>query len=123
MLGIYQHSQVRIEVKASQQHLRAALTDPQNWPKWLWLQSGFPAQLTAEQTFTTWLGPIPVQHQVVIWEPNHLRFLLSKGIDGFHDWCWGEGWVQSHIEGISSLPLNFGQSLTLLQLRLYLQTL
>lgn len=122
MLGIFQHSQLRIEVNASQQHLRAVLTDPQHWSQWLWWQSGSPAQLAAGQTFSTWLGPIPIQHQVVVWEANHLRFLLSQGIDGFHDWCWGDGWVQSHLEGISVLPLNLGQTLTLMQLRQYLQS-
>jgi len=42
--------------------------------------------------------------------------LLSQGIDGFHEWYWGEGWVQSRLEGVSILP-NLGQTLNLLRLR------
>jgi len=37
--------------------------------------------------------------------------LLSQGIDGFHEWYWGEGWVQSRLEGVSILPLNLGRSI------------
>jgi hypothetical protein len=58
-----------------------------------------------------------VQHQVAIANDNCLRLLLSQGIDGYHEWSWGEGWVQSRLEGISLLPLNLGQTLNLLNLR------
>jgi len=49
-----------------------------------------------------------------------LRLLLSQGIDGYHEWYWGDGWLQSRLEGISFLPLNLGQTLSLLKLRLFL---
>ncbi|MGB5971491.1 MAG: hypothetical protein WBG70_24515, partial [Spirulinaceae cyanobacterium] len=58
--------------------------------------------------------------QVEIASPNCLRLLLSKGIDGYHEWYWGEGWVQSRLEGISYLPLNLGQTLSLVKLRQFL---
>jgi len=45
---------------------------------------------------------------------------LSQGIDGYHEWYWGDGWLQSRLEGISLLPLNLGQTLSLLKLRLFL---
>jgi hypothetical protein len=121
MFGIFQRSQIRIEIQGTQQQIREALVQPQNWPHWLWFQSGFPQQLMAGSTFTTRLGAIPVQHQVESLTANQMRFVLSQGIDGFHDWCWGDGWVQSHLEGISVLPLNLGQTLTLAQLRRYVE--
>ena len=49
-----------------------------------------------------------------------LRMILKQGIDGYHEWLWGDGWVQSRLEGISLLPLNLGQTFSLLKLRLFL---
>jgi hypothetical protein len=46
--------------------------------------------------------------------------LLSRGIDGFHEWYWGEGWVQSRLEGISVIPLNLGQTINLMRLKEFL---
>jgi hypothetical protein len=46
---------------------------------------------------------------------------LSQSIDGYHEWYWGDGWVQSRLEGISLLPLNLGQTLSLLRLREFLK--
>ena len=54
-------------------------------------------------------------------ENNGFRLLLSQGIDGYHEWYWGEGWVQSRLEGVSLLPLNLGQTLNLLRLRTFLR--
>jgi hypothetical protein len=53
-------------------------------------------------------------------EHNCLRLLLSLGIDGFHDWYWGDGWVQSRLEGVSLLALNLEQTASLLRLREFL---
>jgi hypothetical protein len=50
---------------------------------------------------------------------NGLRMLLSQGIDGYHEWYWGEGWVQSRLEGVSLLPLSLGQTLSLWRLRFF----
>jgi hypothetical protein len=50
------------------------------------------------------------------------RLLLHQGIDGFHEWHWGDGWVQSCLEGVSLLPLNLGQTLTLVRLKQFLAT-
>ncbi|MEG5215625.1 hypothetical protein QUB48_07680 [Microcoleus sp. ARI1-A5] len=38
----------------------------------------------------------------------------------FHQWYWGDGWVQSRLEGVSLLPLNLGQTASLLRLREFL---
>jgi len=75
-----------------------------------------PEQLHQGLTFTSWTGPVAIHHQVEVATPNCLRLVLSQGIDGFHRY-WGEGWVQSRLEGVSILPLNLGQTLNLLRLR------
>jgi hypothetical protein len=123
MFGTFQQSSLRIEVTASGQTLRQILTQPaklQQWMAPIRLSPGLPEQLREGLTFTSWTGPIAVQHSVELLESNRLRLLLSQGIDGFHEWHWGEGWVQSRLEGISLLPLNLGQTLSLLQLKQFL---
>lgn len=62
-----------------------------------------------------------IQHCVDTLTPQGLRLILSKGIDGFHEWSWGDGWVQSRLEGITLLPLNLGQTLTIMRLQLFLR--
>lgn len=123
MLGNFQQSQLRIEVEASETAIRDSLLRPVELQKWLWpqrLSSGMPEQLQSGFNFTSWIGPVAIQHQVQVATPICLRLLLSGGIDGFHEWYWGEGWVQSRIEGISLLPLNLSQTLGLLRLRQFL---
>lgn len=123
MLGTFQHSSLRIEVSASEQRLRQSLTQPEKLQQWMSLArlpDGLPERLVPGLMFTTRLGPIVIQHTVDQVEPNGLRLLLSQGIDGFHEWSWGDGWVQSRLEGISLLPLNLSQTLSLLQLQRFL---
>jgi hypothetical protein len=123
MLGTFQQSHLRIEVEAPQNVIRDSLLNSEQLRRWLWLQrfsAGLPEQLHPGLTFTTWTGPVAVQHQVEIAQSNCLRFLLSQGIDGYHEWYWGEGWVQSRLEGVSLLPLNLGQTVSLLRLRQFL---
>jgi hypothetical protein len=125
MFGNFQQSQLRIEISASEQAIRDSLLTTANLRQWLWpqmLSSDLPDKLTAGLTFTSWLGLIPVQHQVLVANDQCLRLLLSQGIDGYHEWYWGDGWLQSRLEGISSLPLNLGQTLSLLKLRLFLSS-
>lgn len=123
MLGTFQQSHLRIEVDASESVLRKSLLYPAQLKQWLFwqrLSQGLPEQLQAGIVFTSWTGPIAVQHQVELAEPNCLRLILSQGIDGFHEWYWGDGWIQSRLEGISLLPLNLGQTLSLTSLRQFL---
>ncbi|MGA7933608.1 MAG: hypothetical protein WCA35_08680 [Kovacikia sp.] len=123
MFGTFQQSSLRIEIAASEQALRESLICPvklQQWVAPIRLERGLPQQLQAGLTYTSWLGPVPIQHQVDRVESNCLRLLLSKGVDGFQEWYWGDGWVQSRLEGISLLPLNLGQSLSLLRLKQFL---
>lgn len=123
MLGTFQHSSLRIEVNAKEADIRDSLLRPSQLQKWLWPQQfnpGLPERFQPGLTFTSSLGPVKIEHYVDVSQPNCLRLLLSHGIDGFHEWYWGEGWVQSRLEGISILPLNLGQTLSLIQLRDFL---
>jgi hypothetical protein len=123
MLGTFQQSSLRIELDASQQKIADSLLCPTQFRKWLFPQTfsqGLPDRLLTGTRFTSWLGPVAVQHQVESAHETTLRLLMHEGIDGFHEWHWGEGWVQSSLEGISALPLNLGQTLSLLRLKQFL---
>jgi hypothetical protein len=123
MLGTFQHSQLRIEIEASASAIGDSLLRPAQLEKWLLGQRfapGMPEQIYSGFQFTSWTGPVSIHHQVNVAQSNCLRLLLSGGIDGFHEWYWGDGWVQSRLEGISMLPLNLGQTLSLLSLRQFL---
>ena len=123
MFGTFQQSTLRVEVDAPAEVIRDSLLQPRQFKQWLWPQSisvGLPDVLELGATFTSYLGPLRVQHQVTDLTPHNIRFLLWEGVDGFHEWCWGDGWVQSRIEGISVLPINLGQSLTLMRLQRFL---
>jgi len=122
MLGSFQQSALRIEVEAPATLLHDSLTRPAYLQQWLpqRLSTGLPTQLHSGLVFTVWLGPVAIQHLVDVVEANCLRLLLSQGIDGFHEWYWGDNWVQSRLEGISLLPLNLGQTLSLFRLRQFL---
>lgn len=123
MFGTFQQSHLRIEVEATEEKLRQSLTNPKELRQWLWFErisQGLPENLTPGVKFTGWVGPVAIQHEVELAEPNRIRLLLSQGIDGFHEWAWGDGWVQSRIEGISLLPMNLGQTVSLLSLKQHL---
>ncbi|MGF1479059.1 MAG: hypothetical protein ACFB4I_06160 [Cyanophyceae cyanobacterium] len=122
MFGTFQQSQIRIEVEASKETLGNSLLKTEQLSQWLWFRRfspGVPEQLQTGTTFTSWVGPVAIEHQVERADEQTLRLLLSKGIDGYHEWYWGDRWVQSRIEGITLLPLNLGQTLSLLSLRQY----
>jgi hypothetical protein len=122
MFGSFQTSYLRIEIPASAETLSASLLQPEQLQQWLApvrLDRGLPTQLQMGLSFKTWVGVVPIQHVVDRVEPHTVRFLLSQGIDGFHEWHWGDGWVQSRLEGVSLLPINLAQSFSLLRLRQY----
>ncbi len=140
MFGTYQHSDLRIEVKASADKIEQSLVNPKKLSEWLRPQEiqyitlsgsrsemGFPAATLQEgQIFESTLGAnklglVKVTHQVEAIANDGIRFLLSGSIDGFHEWQWGDRWVQSRLEGVSLLPLNLGQTASLARLRFYLQ--
>lgn len=123
MLGNFQQSNLRIELEASEKNICDSLIETDKLKTWIFpqtLSSELPKTLKLGVEFTSQLGFVEIDHKVELLENNCLRFLLSKGIDGYHEWCWGDGWVQSRLEGISLLPLNLAQTFSLLQLRQYL---
>ncbi|PZO50622.1 MAG: hypothetical protein DCF15_15620 [Phormidesmis priestleyi] len=135
MFGTYQHSELRIELKVSAERIGQSLTEPSHLKQWLWPQrvifldgngeqsfsSTTATKLAIGQVFESYVGLANVEHKVEQLTPFAVRFLLSGSIDGFHEWQWGEGWVQSRLEGVSLLPLNLGQTSGLLRLKRYLQ--
>ena len=123
MLGSFQESNLRIEVDASANIIEESLKDSDRIKQWMWPQNftALSGKLSPGNTFTSSLGLVEIQHKVEIVEDNSLRLVLSKGIDGFHEWHWGDGWLQSRLEGVSLLPLNLGQTFSLFRLRQYLQ--
>lgn len=123
MFGQFQQSNIRLEVKAASRTIRASLTQPDQLKQWLWMQrwEAVPSVLTTGTEFTTYIGLIPVTHRVDAVNEQGIRFLLSQGIDGFHEWSWGDGWLQSRLEGVSLLPLNLGQTVALLSLRYFVE--
>ncbi|CCH67257.1 hypothetical protein RINTHH_11020 [Richelia intracellularis HH01] len=122
MLGHFQKSQIRIEIDASAKILRESLLLPEKLRQWVPfnnLSSEMPSELHVGLKFTNWNGLIPIGHYVDVVGDNSLRLILNQGIDGFHEWYWGEGWVQSRLEGVTMLPLALGNSLNLLILSNY----
>lgn len=125
MLGTFQQSHLRIEVNASAQSIGESLLYPEKLQQWLFpqqLSSGLPTQLEAGLTFTTHTGFITIKHEIETLTDSYLRLILSEGVDGYHEWSWDDGWVQSCLEGISLLPLNLAQTATLLRLRQFVET-
>jgi hypothetical protein len=123
MLGTFQQSQLRIEIGATAPQLTDALTHTASLRLWLLPQilvGNLPQKLSSGLIFTSWTGFVPVEHTVEALEENGLRLRLSRGIDGIHEWQWGEGWVQSCLEGVSYLPLQTGNTAALLRLKTYI---
>jgi hypothetical protein len=120
MFGNFQRSELRIEVPATASTIHDRLLSPPALTKWLFPQQmSFTNQdlLTVGMKFETTFGLIVVKSQVDRVNSQCLRLILSGGVDGYHEWYWGEGWVQSRLEGISLLPLNLYQTATLVRLR------
>lgn len=122
MLGNFQQSNLRIEVNASEQIIKDSLLEGNRLKQWMWPQNfvSLSETLASGDTFVSSLGLVEIAHRVDVVDDHSLRLILSKGIDGFHEWHWGDGWLQSRLEGISMLPLNLGQTLSLFRLRQYL---
>lgn len=124
MFGTFQQTTLRVEVTATAAMIRDSLLQTRLFKQWLWPQTfseGLPDVLEKGITFTGYLGPIKIQHQVIAISPQSTRFLLWESVDGFHEWCWGDGWVQSRLEGVSIMPLNLAQSLNLWRLQNFLE--
>lgn len=124
MFGNFQQTTLRVEVEATATTIRDSLLQPRQFKRWLWPQTfseGLPDVLELDTVFTSYLGPVKIQHQVTDISPESVRFVMWEGVDGFHEWYWGNEWVQSRLEGISILPLNLSQSLNLWRLQRFLE--
>lgn len=123
MWGKFQQSELRIEVEATEKILKDSLLNIEQIQKWFFplkFQGESKPQLTSGDIFTFKLGLVEVQNKVEIINTNCYRLILSGGIDGYQEWCWGDGWIQSRLEGISILPLNLAQTVNLLRLKSWL---
>ena len=121
MLGTFQQSQLRVEVDASAKAIADLLLVPEHWSSWLLpqqLYNDLPDKLSPGTIYTLGQGAIAVTHEVQTLTDHSLRLLLSGSVDGYHEWQWGEGWVQARLEGVSILPLKLSQTLTLSRLRM-----
>ncbi|MDB9314615.1 hypothetical protein PN462_16000 [Spirulina sp. CS-785/01] len=124
MFGNFQKSALRIELEAPANIIGESILCPEKFRQWLAPQQfepGLPEQLNTGFSFQSHLGGLSITHHVDVATEESLRFLLSGAVDGYQEWLWGEGWVQSRLEGVSLLPLNLGQTLTLLRLRSFVQ--
>lgn len=120
MLGIFQQSQLRIELEANQNVIRDSLLNTEQLKQWIWpqtLSSDLPEKLSVGLSFTSNLGFFEIEYLVKLLDDNCLQLILSKGIDGYHEWRWSDGWIQSRLEGISLFPLDLGQTYSLMRLR------
>ena len=125
MLGNFQQSQLRIELEADGKAIADSLLKSVELRQWMSPQTilgNLPDTLAMGTVFTSKLGLIEIEHKVEKADDNSLLLLLSGGIDGYHEWYWGDGWVQSRLEGVSLLPLNLGQTLSLLRLRQHIES-
>jgi hypothetical protein len=123
MFGTFQQSQMRVEIEATAAQLSRVLLQTASLRRWLLPQvihEALPEELSTGLTFTSWTGFVPVAHNVAAVDADGMRLLLSRGIDGVHEWHWGEGWVQSCLMGVSYMPLQAGNAAALLRLKTYL---
>lgn len=126
MFGTFQQSHLRIEVEATAAQLARSLLQSDSFTQWLAPQrfsQPLPNQLKPDVSYRSSLGPVQISHQVLIADERQLKMLLSGAIDGYHHWQWGDGWVQSELEGITLLPLSLAHSASLVRLQQYLKSL
>lgn len=123
MWGKFQQSELRIEVNAEEKRLRECFLDIAQLEKWFFplkFSDNHHHRLAVGDKFTIQLGFVEIGNEVEMLHSNCIRLLLSGGVDGYQEWCWGDGWIQSRLEGVSILPLNFAQTLNLLRLKTFL---
>lgn len=113
MFGEFQQSTVRIQVAADAPTLRRCLTEFVLIRKWAWAQSfpgSLPEQMHEGLEFDSYFGPVRLGHRVAELSDTTLELVLWGGVDGRSRWYWGDGWVQSTVEGVSLIPLGLGQT-------------
>jgi hypothetical protein len=120
MFGNFQQSHLRIELSATAQEIGQQLGFADGLRRLLapsQVSLTGREQLRLGDRFTATFGWVTVEQQLAVVRDRGLRWLLHGGIDGYQEWSWGDGWVQSRTEGISVLPLTALQTLQLIQLQ------
>ena len=116
MLGQFQQCELRLEVEASASTIAHLLQLPGQWRQWqppLPQDDTLPDRLVTGTVYRRAIGPLAIEHRVYRADDDCLGLLLSGGVDGYHEWRWGTGWIQSRLEGVSALPLRLVHSLSL----------
>ncbi|MCS6941384.1 MAG: hypothetical protein RML10_07025 [Geminocystis sp.] len=126
MWGRFQQSELRIEISATEKRLRDSILRVEQLQKWF-----FPLniiekkegkeELSSGDKFTFKIGLLEVENCVETINSNCIRIILSGAIDGYQEWCWGDGWIQSRLEGVSLLPLSLAQTFNLLRLKSWVE--
>jgi hypothetical protein len=120
MFGNFQQSHLRIELSATAQEIGRQLGFADGLRRLLApskVSLTGQEQLRSGDRFTATFGWVQVEQQLAVVSDRGLRLLLHGGIDGYQEWSWGDGWVQSRTEGISVLPLTALQTLQLIRLQ------
>lgn len=123
MFGKFQKSELRIEVKAQEETLKDSFLNIDKLKQWflpLKWNKNQKKKLSQGDTFSLFIGLIEIKNKVELIDNNCLRLILSGGIDGYQEWSWGDGWVQSRLVGVSVLPLSLAQTLNLLNLKFFI---
>ncbi len=113
MFGTFQQSTVRIQVAADAATIRRCLIEFPLVRQWAWAQNfpnTLPRAMTGGLEFNSYFGPVPLSHRVAELDDDALELVLWGGVDGRIRWQWGDGWIQSTVEGVSLLPLGLGQT-------------
>jgi hypothetical protein len=120
MFGNFQQSHLRIELAGTSQEIGQKLSSVDGLGRLLapgkMSYSGAQPLRVGDNFATTW-GWLKVEQQVALASDRSLRLLLHGAIDGYQEWSWGDGWVQSCTVGVSALPLTALQTLQLIQLQ------
>lgn len=125
MLGTFQQIYLRLEIEATATEVSRSLLHAEAFQAWLrpqFFSQPLPTKLEPGSVYRSGFGPLQIRHQVESTNDHYLRLLLSGGVDGVHEWCWGDGWVQSKLEGVSLLPLRLAHTWSLMQLRQFLKS-
>lgn len=124
MFGTFQQAQLRIEIEAAATPIGDSILRPSQWQHWVGprrFSDPLPDRLVTGTVYTSWLGPLEIEHRVRWVDDRGVSLILAGAIDGHHEWHWGDGWVQSQVEGVSMLPLRLGHVTSLFRLKTYLE--
>jgi hypothetical protein len=123
MLGTFQTHALRLRVPAQKDQIKAALTDLDKVRQWASPQR-FPSEIERLEegtVFSSFTGPIEINHRVVHLSEDMMEFVFWGAIDGTSLWRWDDGWFQQQVYGITLVPLALAQTLFLHKLKIFLE--